>query len=90
MAIFQFFYDMLANIYNAFNVDFFGFGFGFMDFTFGSLVVMALLKFVFQGFNSLSGDFTGSALSLARNAKISNDKRQKELVKEQEKKEGKK
>lgn len=84
MQIFTFFFDILSEIYRVCNRDFFGLGFGYMDFILASLLLVTLIKFSFNGSESLShGNITDTGLGIFQNKQMTNEQREREIARKQ-------
>ena len=83
MQIFVYFFDVIREIYRVCNRDFLGLGFGYMDFILASLLLITIIKFSFNGSDSLSrGSFSSIGLDIFSNKMISNKSREEQLIKE--------
>jgi len=51
MAIFEYFYRIISNFINCYNVDFFGLGFTWLQFLISVSLIGIVLTFLFQGLN---------------------------------------
>lgn len=81
MFIFEFIFKIISLLFNTLNVDFFGFGFGYLDLILGCSLAAIVIKFFLQGLPGLShGNITESGISIARNTAMSHEKREREIV----------
>ena len=83
MAIFSYVFEVFSEIYRVANRDFFGFGFGYMDFILACLLLIAIIKFSLNGMEGLSsGSISSLGLGIFKNKKMSNERREEQLIQE--------
>ena len=81
MNIVQFFFGIFKECFNTMNVDFFGFGFTWLEFLFAGSLILIILKFVFSVVGVSDAIDTSAIVGgLAHQTRMINDKREQQIV----------
>ena len=87
MNIVQFFFGIFKECFNTMNVDFFGFGFTWLEFLLAGSLILIIIKFVFSVVGvSDSIDTSAIVGGLAHQKRMKNDEREKQIKTAQENK----
>jgi len=84
MAIFEYFYRIIAKFIECYNVDFFGLGFTWLQFLISVGLISIVLTFLFQEFNVLDkfnfSKINGFDKGRNNSGKEVHDKREQQLI----------
>lgn len=80
MNIFDFFFSIFREVINLYDVDFFGFGFSWLSFVLGGLIIIFVIKFIIGSFRASNNFDFFSLTGLSNNTSMSNREREKDMV----------
>ena len=83
MQIFRAVFEIFGEIYSVMNQDILGLGFGYIDFILASLLLVIIIKFSLNGAEGLSsGSMSSLGINIFKNKKMSNERREEQLIQE--------
>lgn len=80
MNIFDFFFGIFEEVIQLYNVDFFGFGFTWLEFILGALIIIFVIRFLIKAFFASDSFNFFSLTGLSNSTSMSNRNRENEVV----------
>jgi len=80
MNIFDFFFGIFEEVIRLYDVDFFGFGFSWLEFILGALIIIFVVRFLIKAFFASDSFNFFSLTGLSNSSRMSNRKRENEVV----------